>query len=97
MALLNEFPFRDEENQRLLWSDFKAMMDRRSMSLSVACRLTGEIVLHQTGWRVPYVPFIGLGVGARYFPGEQRKALLFRNNRQNMISFRAALRMFTSS
>lgn len=63
-------------------------------------------VAHQSGWQLPYVPFIGLGIQtrqdgkahagsaiifgrdctpSRYAPVEERRALIFRNNRQNTL------------
>eukprot|EP00439_Symbiodinium_sp_Y106_P012172 s5075_g1.t2 len=87
MALLNEFPSADDANLR-------DMMEAQRIYLSISCRITAEQVAYQTGWRLPYVPFVGLGIRARYHPAEARRALLFRNNRQNMLTFRKALRMF---
>ncbi|CAE7790368.1 unnamed protein product [Symbiodinium sp. CCMP2456] len=94
MALLNEFPAADDANLRVFWRAFKDMMEAQKIYLSISCRITAEQVAYQTGWRLPYVPFVGLGIRARYRPAEARKALLFRNNRQNMLTFRKALRMF---
>ncbi|CAE7669414.1 unnamed protein product [Symbiodinium sp. CCMP2592] len=94
MALLNEFPAADDVNLRVLWRAFKDMVEAQRIYLSISCRITAEQVAYQTGWRLPYVPFVGLGIRVRYHPAEARRALLFRNNRQNMLTFRKALRMF---
>lgn len=73
------------------------MLEERRLLPSAACRITVEQVAHQSGWELPYVPFIGLGIDARYSPGLERRALVFRNNRQNTLAFRSALRMFVDS
>ncbi|CAK9081721.1 Uncharacterized protein SCF082_LOCUS38872 [Durusdinium trenchii] len=97
MALLNEFPTTNEGDLWSFWSGFKSMLEERRMLPSVACRTTIEQVAHQSGWQLPYVPFIGLGIQTRYAPVEERRALIFRNNRQNTLAFRSALRMFVDS
>lgn len=97
MALLNELPTTRPEDVWSFWSGFKSMLEERRLLPSAACRITVEQVAHQSGWELPYVPFIGLGIDARYSPGLERRALVFRNNRQNTLAFRSALRMFVDS
>jgi len=97
MALLNEFPSTRPADLWSFWSGFKSMLEERRLLPSAACRITIEQVAHQSGWQLPYVPFIGLGIDARYAPAPDRRALVFRNNRQNTLAFRSALRMFVDS
>lgn len=99
MTFLNEFPFSDssaayETNMGNFWPMFYEMTHRKNILMAVACRMTGEQVSWQTGVRVPYVPFLGLYVAARYAPHPAHRVLLFRNNKQHMIAFRSALRLF---
>eukprot|EP00929_Paragymnodinium_shiwhaense_P067553 TRINITY_DN33983_c0_g1_i4.p1 TRINITY_DN33983_c0_g1~~TRINITY_DN33983_c0_g1_i4.p1 ORF type:complete len:706 (+),score=104.63 TRINITY_DN33983_c0_g1_i4:201-2120(+) len=94
MALLNEFPFRDEHSLQQFWQAFFDMAARKDVFLSAAAQLTVEQVAYQTGLRLCYVPFLGLHVDARYAPEfSQRRALLFRNNRQHAIAFQSALQL----
>ena len=52
------------------------MLSERRLIPSTACRITLEQVAHQSGFRLPYVPFVGLGIESRpCFRGQWSNAL----------------------
>jgi len=104
MALLNEYHFGSGDLDTW-WADFYGLIERADVLVSVASRITVEQVFHQTGVRLPYVPYLALqlrshrpsspsesGVGASGGAGDE--VLLFHNNRPALLAFRDALRLF---
>eukprot|EP00397_Hematodinium_sp_SG-2012_P031455 GEMP01033391.1.p1 GENE.GEMP01033391.1~~GEMP01033391.1.p1 ORF type:complete len:288 (+),score=50.37 GEMP01033391.1:657-1520(+) len=89
MALLNEFLFPDEASLNHWWSYWLTFRSHQ-FEVAIACRLTQHQVYAQTGEMFPYVPFVAIHINVQ--PKEWRDdVLLFRNNRQALLSFRMAL------
>ncbi|KAF4735832.1 hypothetical protein FOZ63_030914 [Perkinsus olseni] len=80
MSILLLFFFKRQDDFDLFWKLFYEALSSPWVRMAVMCRLTQEQILHQTGVRVPYVPFTALHINNTHTMGRKDAAIFFRNN-----------------